>query len=161
MIDNRIPLCVCIHWKAISDPTKTRNCADRKEISIVLEWSKVCLHEPQELLSTEEASIRSQKHAKPASYLPVAVPPPPNNACGVTATWQENPVQSSQVKSSPVLSCLVWLGKGSTLFMSAQLGKQTVSSALSLSPLLGHNKICLHQMRSVCIVYISQNFFFL
>ncbi len=74
MIDNRIPLsvcvCVCVRARVCTlrgcIRTKTENCAD-KEIAFVLDWNKVCFHKPRELLSTEEkeeeeaSSMHSQR----------------------------------------------------------------------------------------------------
>lgn len=66
MIDNRTPLCaLCVYpFKGFFKPNK-ENYADRKEISFVFEWHKVCFHVALGIaeLRKQGASLDGLQHA--------------------------------------------------------------------------------------------------
>lgn len=67
-LDNKIPLCVCFHSRAASDPTK-ENYADRKDLSFALDWHKVCFHLAMWIAESRKGCLSAQPKVCRASIL--------------------------------------------------------------------------------------------
>lgn len=151
MIDNGIPVCVCVSTERLFQTQQ------KQRIVLTGRKSLLCWTGTK-FVSTRNCWAQKKKPLYTAYSMHSQRP-----TCLCPFLLRQTKCVESQrhdegIQSSPVLSCLAWLGKGSALRSALQslANEQRLVLSQSVSPLLGQNKICLHQMRRVGIVLIAR-----